>query len=141
MKIETKDDLTQLIDNPICLDKNKNNNIYLIYFFHIVQSSGIIITSVAVSYDKLYLIWLGLGLNVIASLINIYENVNNCNILKKKIKCVLVNEQGDHSEIQDIYSNAINNNNDEENVNPLLRYLLSQKEEIKIMKANNEIKL
>ena len=73
------DDLKRFMEKRRCLN---NCNMFLIYFFHIVQSAGIMTTTIAVGYDKIYLIWLGVGLNIFASLINIYEKTNN-NILKK----------------------------------------------------------
>ena len=71
--------MKRFMEKRRCLN---NCNMFLIYFFHIVQSAGIMTTTIAVGYDKIYLIWLGVGLNIFASLINIYEKTNN-NILKK----------------------------------------------------------
>jgi hypothetical protein len=59
-----------------------NSNMYLIYLFHLVQSAGILTTTIAAGYDQRYLIWIGVGLNMLASLIDIYEKTNN-NISKK----------------------------------------------------------
>ena len=52
-------------------------NVYLIYFFHITQCIGILITTLAAGYDLKYLIWLGVSLNAFASLINVIEKTNN----------------------------------------------------------------
>ena len=49
----------------------------MIYLFHIVQSAGILTTTIATGYSMTQLIWVGVGLNVIASLINCLEQVNN----------------------------------------------------------------
>ena len=57
-------------------------NLYLIYFFHLVQSTGILITTIAAGSDDKTLIWVGIGLNLLASLINVYEKINNT-MLKK----------------------------------------------------------
>jgi hypothetical protein len=57
-------------------------NVYLIYLFHLIQSAGIMTTTIATGYNYLYLIWVGIGLNILASLLNIYEK-NNTNIIKK----------------------------------------------------------
>lgn len=58
--------------------ENLNNfNIYLIYFFHVTQSVGILTTTLAAGYDIKYLVWVGVSLNAIASLINIFEKTNN----------------------------------------------------------------
>ena len=54
----------------------------LAYSFHLIQSAGILVTSIAAGYNEPKLIWLGVGLNIFASLINAYEKTND-NILKK----------------------------------------------------------
>lgn len=67
------------------LNKRKNLNLtnsYLIYVFHLLQSSSIFISSIGAGNSDQRLIWLGIALNILASLINIYEKTNN-NILKK----------------------------------------------------------
>jgi len=73
------EDLKRFMDKRQCLN---NCNCCLIYLFHIVQSAGILTTTIAAGYNKTYLIWIGVGLNLCASLINVYEKTNN-NILKK----------------------------------------------------------
>jgi len=58
--------------------ENLNNlNVYLIYFFHLVQSAGILTTTLAAGYDLKYLVWVGVSLNAAATLINIFEKTNN----------------------------------------------------------------
>lgn len=47
------------------------------YLFHFIQSVGVLTTTIAAGYDQKYLIWVGVGLNMFASLINIYEKTNN----------------------------------------------------------------
>jgi hypothetical protein len=49
----------------------------LIYFFHLVQSAGILTTTLAAGYDLKYLVWVGVSLNAAATLINIFEKTNN----------------------------------------------------------------
>jgi hypothetical protein len=73
------DELKNFISRRSCLNKC---NLFLIYFFHLVQSAGILTTTIATGYNLSYLIWVGVGLNILASLLNIYEK-NNANILKK----------------------------------------------------------
>ena len=68
------DDLNRFIDKRKCLN---NCNSIMIYLFHIVQSAGILTTTIATGYSMTELIWVGVGLNVIASLINCLEQVNN----------------------------------------------------------------
>ena len=41
------------------------------------QSAGILTTTIATGYSMTQLIWVGVGLNVLASLINCLEQVNN----------------------------------------------------------------
>ena len=67
-------DLVRFMRKRQCLN---SCNIYLIYLFHIVQSAGILTTSVATGYNIKELIWLGVGLNLLATLINIFEHTNN----------------------------------------------------------------
>ncbi len=49
----------------------------LIYLFHIIQSAGILTTTIAAGYDMKSLVWAGVGLNILASLINVFEKTNN----------------------------------------------------------------
>ena len=51
-------------------------NLYLVYIFHLIQSAGILTTTIATGYNYTYLIWVGVGLNLLASMINIYEKTN-----------------------------------------------------------------
>lgn len=60
-------------------------NMYMIYIFHTIQSAGILVTTIAAGYDNKNLIWFGVGLNVIASLITIFEKTND-SISKKLLK-------------------------------------------------------
>jgi len=73
------DELKQFISRRTCLNQC---NLFLIYFFHLVQSAGILTTTIGTGYNLPYLIWVGVGLNIVASLLNIYEK-NNANLLKK----------------------------------------------------------
>ena len=47
------------------------------YIFHFVQSLGIFATTLSASIQIQEIIWVGIGLNCIASLIYIYEQLNN----------------------------------------------------------------
>ena len=60
---------------------NKCNS-YMVYLFYITQSAGLLTTTIATGYNMKELIWLGIGLNVISSLINIFEKTNNSISLK-----------------------------------------------------------
>ena len=78
----TIDDLKGLLNRRQYLN---HCNIYLIYLFHFVQSAGILTTTIATGYNYTYLIWVGVGLNVLASLLNVYEKTNS-NLLKTYLK-------------------------------------------------------
>lgn len=52
-------------------------NVYLKYFFHLIQTAGLLTTAVAQSYGWSNIVWAGIGLNSFASLIHIYEQTNN----------------------------------------------------------------
>jgi hypothetical protein len=57
-------------------------NSYLIYLFHLVQAAGILVSSIAASTQNQTFIWVGISLNVTATLIHVYEKTNN-SMLKK----------------------------------------------------------
>ena len=73
------DDLERFIEKRHCLN---TWNSYLVYLFHTIQSAGILTTTIGTGYGRNDLIWIGVGLNVLASLINIYEQTNNSISLK-----------------------------------------------------------
>lgn len=85
------DDLNRFLEKRKCLN---NCNMFLVYIFHTIQSAGILTTTIATGYDIKYMIWIGVGLNILASLINIFEHTNNT-ISNKLLKSI----------------DAINNNN------------------------------
>ena len=106
----TIDDLNRFLKKRE--DLNKANS-YLIYLFHLIQSSGILLTTFAVGNNNQNLIWIGVSFNILASLINVYEKTNN-NILKKlmaDIKSIkdgtyideseLINTETDKNDIED----------------------------------------
>ena len=72
-------DLKRFLAKRQCL--NISNTI-LIYIFHVVQTSGILITTIAAGYNLKALVWVGAGINALASLIKIFETTNN-SLLKK----------------------------------------------------------
>lgn len=71
-------------------ERLNNWNYYMMYLFYITQSAGILTTSIATSNNYTNYIWVGIGLNMLASLLRSYEEYNN-NIIKKL-----------HTEINDI---------------------------------------
>ena len=67
------DDLKKKISKRTCLNKC---NVVLIYIFHLLQACGIIITAVSSTYKINDLIWIGIACNSVASIIIIYEKIN-----------------------------------------------------------------
>ena len=72
-------DLKRFLNKRQCLNCT---NSYLIYLFHFVQSAGILTSSIGAGNNNVSYIWIGIGLNLFATLIHIYEKTNN-SILKK----------------------------------------------------------
>ena len=68
------EDLKKFLSRRNCLN---NVNMCMTYLFHTVQAAGILTTTIATGYGATNLIWIGVGLNVGASLINIFEHTNN----------------------------------------------------------------
>lgn len=68
------DDLKRMLNKRQRL--NLSNMVFL-YTFHIMQALGLFITAMAASFDYKGLIWVGIGCNVIAQLLNRFENINN----------------------------------------------------------------
>jgi hypothetical protein len=67
-------DLKEFINKRKCLN---SWNIALIYLFHIVQAAGILTTTIAAGYDMKEIIWIGVGFNLLASLLNVFEKTNS----------------------------------------------------------------
>jgi len=71
---------------------NKSNMIFE-YAFHIVQTSGILITTVAAGYNAKFLVWVGAGISALASLIKVFESSNNV-MLKKLLNDIKLIREG-----------------------------------------------
>jgi hypothetical protein len=84
------DDLTRFLQKRQCLNKM---NVWLNYMFHFVQSAGIFTTTLAAGYNIKELVWGGIALNIIASLINVFEQTNNT-ISKRIMKDIVAIKQG-----------------------------------------------
>jgi hypothetical protein len=63
------------------------------YAFHIVQTSGILITTVAAGYNAKFLVWVGAGISALASLIKVFESSNNV-MLKKLLNDIKLIREG-----------------------------------------------
>ena len=86
------EDLKRFIKKRQCLN---GSNQVMIYFFHVVQSAGILTTTIAAGYDYRFLIWVGVGLNILASLITIFEKTNDA-MSKKILKDIQAIKDGNY---------------------------------------------
>ena len=93
-------DLHRFLNKRQCLN---TTNTYLIYLFHLVQASGILTTSIAAGTNNTELVWIGVGLNIFATLINVYEKTNNSisSKLLNDIKLIKDNHYVDEGEFID----------------------------------------
>ena len=93
-------DLNRFLAKRQCLN---TTNSYLIYLFHLVQASGILTTSIAAGTQNTELVWIGVGLNIFATLINVYEKTNNSisSKLLSDIKLIRDNHYVDEGEFID----------------------------------------
>jgi hypothetical protein len=73
------DDLKKFLSRRRCLNVT---NMGFDYMFHVVQTSGILITTIAAGYNEKFLVWVGAGVSALASLIKVFETSNNA-MLKK----------------------------------------------------------
>ena len=85
-------DLKRFMNKRECLN---GSNSVLVYLFYLVQSAGILTTTIAAGYNEKYLVWVGVGLNVIASFINICEKINN-SMLKKLMNDIKSIKEGNY---------------------------------------------
>lgn len=85
-------DLKRFLGRRKCLNES---NIYLIYLFHLIQSIGIVLTSYATGTNNNRLAWIGISLNMSATLINIYEKTNNT-LLKKLLAEIKLIKDGSY---------------------------------------------
>ena len=70
----TKEDLVRFLKKRRCLN---SVNIHMNYVFHLLQTAGLLTTAIAQSYNLPSIVWVGVGLGSLASLIHIYEQTNN----------------------------------------------------------------
>ena len=68
------EDLKKFLGKRSCL--NKCNSV-MMYLFYIVQSLGILATSISATVNDPILLWAGIALNMCASIIQVYEKINN----------------------------------------------------------------
>lgn len=68
------EDLETFLKRRHCLNRCNSSMIYL---FHVIQSVGILASSYSASSGDTRYLWAGIGLNMCASIIQIYEKINN----------------------------------------------------------------
>ena len=78
-----------------------------------MQSAGILTTSIATGSNNNELVWVGIGLNIFATLINIYEKTNNSISAKllNDIKLIKSNHYVDEGFIVETDTNNDTNKN------------------------------
>ena len=103
-------DLNRFLSKRQCLN---TTNTYFVYLFHLVQASGILTTSLAAGTNNTELVWIGIGLNVFATLINIYEKTNNSILAKlfNNIKLIKDNNYVDEGELIETDTDKNNDKN------------------------------
>ena len=84
------EDLKAFIEKRKCLN---SWNIALIYLFHIIQSAGILTTTIAAGYNMKEIVWVGVGFNILASLLNVFEKTN-ASISKGLLKDIQLIKEG-----------------------------------------------
>ena len=106
------DDLSRFLNQRRCLNRA---NSYMIYLFHFIQSTGIILTAYAASANSQLLTWTGISLNMFASLLCIYENQNNSTLKKllSDIKLIKNNLYIDECEIVTNIPNTVPTTNED----------------------------
>ena len=67
-------DLKRFLQQRQCLNFT---NTAFVYLFHLVQSAGILVSSYAAGTNDSRFVWVGITLNVFATLIHSYEKTNN----------------------------------------------------------------
>ena len=67
------DDLKRFLNKRGCIN---DTNQYLSYAFHLIQSAGILTVSIGQAYNDGMIVWIGVGLNTIASVIHIWTQDN-----------------------------------------------------------------
>ncbi len=79
-------------------------NICLSYLYYLVQSVGILTTTIGTGYNVKELIWTGIGVNILASLIHSYEQINNNMSIKllKNIENIRKNNYVDEDVLVDL---------------------------------------
>jgi len=67
-------DLKNFLSRRHCLNRCNSSMMYL---FHIIQTFGILASSISAATNDQRLLWIGISLNMTASIIQIYEKIND----------------------------------------------------------------
>lgn len=89
-------DLTYFLEKRKCLNQS---NMYMAYIYNTLQTSGILITSLATGYSNPQLAWFGIGCNFLAQLLSAFEHINISlsNQLNKNITLIKEKKYTDES--------------------------------------------
>lgn len=130
-------DLKKFMIKRSCL--NTTNQI-LIYLFHIIQSAGVLTTTIAAGYNMKELIWIGVGMNILASLINVFEKTNDT-MSKRILKDIHSIKEGtyvDEGTIIDIDTKGPDKSSKEIKTNIEISDIDSQKNDIENQKTDKQ---
>jgi hypothetical protein len=94
-------DLERFLNQRKCLNVT---NQWLLYGFHLIQSCGLLLTSYGTSVNNNNLLWIGISLNSLASLLHMYEKINS-NINKKLLNNIIMIKHGKYIDESDISPN------------------------------------
>lgn len=94
-------DLERFLNQRKCLNVT---NQWLLYGFHLIQSCGLLLTSYGTSVNNNNLLWIGISLNSLASLLHMYETINS-NIMKKLLNNIIMIKNGKYIDESDITPN------------------------------------
>jgi hypothetical protein len=110
------DDLKRFMRKRQCLNRC---NVYMLYIFHVIQSAGILTSSIGASMNDQKLIWFGVGLNMVASVIQIYEKINDAQLKRilRDIQAIKDDTYVDESPIVDIEKDMSSANESHEKEN------------------------
>ena len=98
----TKDKIIKILNDNMINDLDKmlerrdhlnKANIALIYLFYVFQYSGILTTTIATKYNTVEVIYIGVGLNLLASLIHASININK-SISERLMKDIILIKTG-----------------------------------------------
>jgi hypothetical protein len=124
------------------LDRENLNyyNSYLSYLFHIIQTSGVLLTSLSASNNNQYLLWSGISLNMFAQLILIFEKINDSKLKKRMndIKSIKEGTYIDDSPLVDVDKDVVSDKSNT-SINNKKMYNTFQADSETITLLNNDV--